>query len=1346
MFRMAIIPVFLVVLSIYQTPAWSQASGQASGKMAQRNAAVENLIGSVQGLGASTDVRVNKAPGEYVRFLGAPPASYFPLPMAAGKALPEKAEAFLKEHQRIFMDESPNADFRATRSKTHESRSYIRVQQLYSGLPVFCAEATVQLNEAGEVVCAFSDFKRNTEELDKGGVNLSPTLSAAEAQARAVELAPPPAAPPGRPRPNPGDADIRARGWLSTWNPNLQLEAGPPTLAIFSPDVVGAGGATRLVWRMTVNAVNDPLVSELVLVDAHTGDIAFHYPLAHAALNRQIYDANNTSSDPGTLLRSEGGAPVGLADANNAYDYFGDTYAFYSAEHGRDSINNAGMALSGTVRYCDPGDSCPMPNAFWSDSAQRMYFGQGYASADDVVGHELTHGVTSYESNLIYFNQAGAINESLSDMWGEWVDLTNGAGNDTSGVRWLMGEDLPIGAIRDMSNPPAYGDPDRMGSPLFSANIGDVGGVHYNSGVGNKLCYLLTDGGTFNGHTVTGMGIGATAALLYECAANLLTSASDYLDLYILLLQAADNLGYTQAAKNNLVEACLAVELGVEPDKMAVGPYAGTWVFPMYTLYHDSRTQSIYLASEIGRSGRITGLSLYVTTIPGQTMNNWTIRIKTTALSAFSAPASMDATGWTTCYQANETISTTGQRKFTFSTPFLYDGTSNLMIDFSHNNTSYTTQGICLVFVPGGYRSVIGYSDSTNGDPLNWSGSSSPTKTRSTAVPCIALTFSPASATVTNVTSTHADGTYTAGEVIDVDVTFSTTVNVTGAPRLELETGATNRMASYLSGNGTNTLRFRYTVQSGDTSPDLDYTNGGALQFNGGTIKDTTTLTSATLELPAAGAPGSLGANKAIVIDTTAPTVSSVTSSLADGTYPAGQVVPVQITFSEPVTYTAGTGVAQLQLETGATDRQASYADGSGSTVLTFNYTVQPGDTSADLEYLGTGALTLTGTASIKDAAGNNAGLTLPALGSVNSLGGSKAIVIDGIAPTVSSVTSTLANGFYTTGQLVPITVTFSKSVTYTAGMGVAQLQLETGATDRQAPYADGSGTTVLTFNYTVQAGDASSDLEYLSTDALTLTGTASIKDAAGNNAGLTLPALGSVNSLGGSKAIGIDTTPPTGTVVIDGGAAYTVNQDVTLTLTPDDGSGSGVAQMQFSNDGSSWSGWENVASSKAWTLSAGFGAKTVYVQYRDQAGNVSVDVIADTISYDDVVVAVTVSPDTWAIGAHALAYVGESGPYVVSNTGNVPEDVTIKAGNGSGGWQLQAAPGSNAFSVDVDKGDDGSYEIGLTTLEQLLAEAVPVSGNNTFGLRYRSPSGDTFGGGVAQDFTITLKVSRHVP
>jgi hypothetical protein len=367
-----------------------------------------------------------------------------------------------------------------------------------------------------------------------------------------------------------------------------------------------------------------------------------------------------------------------------------------------------------------------------------------------------------------------------------------------------------------MANPPEFGDPDRMGSTDYSADIWDEGGVHYNSGVGNKLCYLLTDGGTFNGRTVTGMGIGPVADLFYECQTNLLTSAADYFDLYVLLQQAADNLLYIQADKNNLIDACLAVELGVEPNKVAVGQWIGTWSFPMFTYYHDSRTQSIYLANDIGRSGRITALSLYVTTKPGQTMNYWTIRMKTTSLTSY-ATASMDATGWTTCYQANVTVNSTGQATFTFSTPFQYNGSDNLMIDFSHNNTSYSTSGNCLAFTPGGKRTVYAASDSTNGDPLTWSGKTSPKKYLSTAVPSLALTFSPAAANVTNVTSAHANGSFKAGEVIDIDVTFSAAVNVTGSPRLELETGASNRMATYLSGSGTAVLRFRYTVTSGDT-------------------------------------------------------------------------------------------------------------------------------------------------------------------------------------------------------------------------------------------------------------------------------------------------------------------------------------------------------------------------------------------------------------------------------------------------------------------------------------------------------------------------------------------------
>ena len=118
----------------------------------------------------------------------------------------------------------------------------------------------------------------------------------------------------------------------------------------------------------------------------------------------------------------------------------------------------------------------------------------------------------TFSSHLFYYYQSGAINESLSDVFGEFVDQTNSAGAATTRRRakWQIGEDLPIGAIRDMKNPPAFGDPDRMTSAELHARPGeaDAGGVHTNSGVNNKAAYLITDRATaFNGRTITGIGI-----------------------------------------------------------------------------------------------------------------------------------------------------------------------------------------------------------------------------------------------------------------------------------------------------------------------------------------------------------------------------------------------------------------------------------------------------------------------------------------------------------------------------------------------------------------------------------------------------------------------------------------------------------------------------------------------------------------------------------------------------------------------------------------------------------------------------------------------------------------------
>jgi len=192
------------------------------------------------------------------------------------------------------------------------------------------------------------------------------------------------------------------------------------------------------------------------------------------------------------------------------------------------------------------------------------------------VGHEFTHGVTERESELIYSNESGAITESLSDMWGEWIDQTNGAGNDSSAVKWYLFEDWASDPWpwRRMDDPTLcktsswygtnFGDipqPDRLYGPGWYYGSQDHYGVHHNLGVGNKLCYLLTDGGDFNGYTISGMGISKTADLFYKCQTNLLTDSSDYYDLGNVLILAADRLGLTPTERNNVKEACAAVEI-----------------------------------------------------------------------------------------------------------------------------------------------------------------------------------------------------------------------------------------------------------------------------------------------------------------------------------------------------------------------------------------------------------------------------------------------------------------------------------------------------------------------------------------------------------------------------------------------------------------------------------------------------------------------------------------------------------------------------------------------------------------------------------------------------------------
>jgi parallel beta-helix repeat protein len=505
----------MVLVLVLMGPVVLGQKPAAAGKAA-RESALRDLLDSVEGV-AKKQERINKTREGYLRFIGAAQTTHFPVAPAKRAKPEEAADAFLQQWRGLFVSEGPETAFNRIRIKSRKAQSYVRYQQTYAGLDVFAAQIAVQVNATGGIEAVLSDIMRDTEALDSGEISLSPAIDASTAEKKAIE-------------------------WLAEQHDELIFEASAATVMIYSPTVVGNSGAERLVWQSEVGNVGIPVVRENVFVDAQTGEVVFHYPLIYEAIDRRIYDYIGA-----TWYYEDSNWPTGITDVDDAYDYIGDAYNFYYDNHGRDSWDDDGMRLIAKVRL-------PGSGAWYSPTYKEIGFSTGY-SVDDVVAHEYAHGVTNHTSDLIYANESGAINESFSDMWGEWVDLTNGDGNDANAVRWLCGEDTPGGAIRNMANPPDFNHPDGKDSPYWE----DGANVHINSGVGNKLCYLLTDGDTFNGHTISGMGIPVVADLFYECQTGLLVRASDYEDLGHVLGQAAKTLGLTETEQMNVRNATLAV-------------------------------------------------------------------------------------------------------------------------------------------------------------------------------------------------------------------------------------------------------------------------------------------------------------------------------------------------------------------------------------------------------------------------------------------------------------------------------------------------------------------------------------------------------------------------------------------------------------------------------------------------------------------------------------------------------------------------------------------------------------------------------------------------------------------
>jgi len=198
---------------------------------------------------------------------------------------------------------------------------------------------------------------------------------------------------------------------------------------------------------------------------------------------------------------------------------------------------------------------------------------------------------------------------------------------------------------------------------------------------------------------------------------------------------------------------------------------ASTWNYPLGTDYHDARTQVIYLKDEVGTAGLISGLSLYVTKVPGQELKTWTIRLKHTPLSSYSTRA-WQTNDWTVAFQTNMTIAATGWVKFDFATPFMYNGTSNLLVDFSFNNSSYTSGGYCWYKPTTANRSLYYRTDSQFGDPLTWTGTT-PSGSLSSRVPAVRFEKRGTVPLVPNATDAFVAGVWS-GDVTVLD--FATNV------------------------------------------------------------------------------------------------------------------------------------------------------------------------------------------------------------------------------------------------------------------------------------------------------------------------------------------------------------------------------------------------------------------------------------------------------------------------------------------------------------------------------------------------------------------------------------------
>ncbi len=411
------------------------------------------------------------------------------------------AQAFLREHRDLVGIEDPDTELEAVDiiGPDELGMTHVKFAHRVAGLPVFGSELIVHVEEDHVVSSMNGVYLRSFHpRLD---VRVEGDVAADIAVEYVWDLI------------DEGKID----GTVAARDQYLDLDTDPE-LGFFNRGLIsGERTPTHLAWKVTVNGY-------VVFVGARAGRILESYDTIHTAMYRELYDANHGSNLPGQLLCREGqNCTPNDADAREVWSEFETIYSYWRNTHGRDSWDGRGAKIIGTVHY-----GTNFMNAYWSGS--QMVFGDGMVALD-VTGHELGHGVCQSTANLTYKYQPGALNESLSDVWGTMIDS-----ND-----WLIGEDLPIGAVRSMADPNAYNQPKDM-TEYRRFFFYDNGGVHINSGIPNYAAYLLAAGGSNQGVSVRAQGRSVVEKIWYRTEVTKLTSNAKFVDFANAAIRACEEL------------------------------------------------------------------------------------------------------------------------------------------------------------------------------------------------------------------------------------------------------------------------------------------------------------------------------------------------------------------------------------------------------------------------------------------------------------------------------------------------------------------------------------------------------------------------------------------------------------------------------------------------------------------------------------------------------------------------------------------------------------------------------------------------------------------------------------